>query len=289
MIDCSGTKFELVDQGNGLWLSKDWQKNLQEAGLLNFEDFCNLRGEVVDRNQRSLVYRLELGPLREIFYLKIHTNYYKQGLKTLLEKIPYTQIELNNMMRYARIGLSALEPVAWGWKPDTPKGAVSFLLTKELTGYKSLQEWYKDPEYSTPTKRRPLAKAVAQMLASMHVHGLAHIDLFSWHIFVKKDGNFWTAHPIDLERTKHQGCWPWSRLTSRFNQAHDLAALHLTTPWPQISYGERMRFFNDYCAFLGAPKDTSRFFLRIILRIARHLCRKKRFLPYGLVSKFRKQ
>ncbi len=287
MIDCTGTKFELVDQGNGLWTFEDWQNFLKEAGLLKFEDFCNLKGKVVDKNRRSLVYRLELGPLREIFYLKIHTNYYKQGLKTLLAKIPYTQIELNNMMRYARVGLSALEPVAWGWRPETQEGAVSFLLIKELTGYKSLQEWYKDPACSTPSQRRPLAQAVAKMVATMHGHGLAHIDLFSWHIFVKKDGDQWFAQAIDLERTRHQGCWPWSRLACRFDQAHDLAALHLTTPWPQISFGERMHFFKDYCSSLGIP--PKRAFLRVILLIARHLCRKKRFRPYGLVNKFLKK
>lgn len=286
MIDCHGTRFELVDSGNGLWVFKKWQDFLQDAGLVEFTDFCTLTGKEMDRNRRSVVYRLELGVKREIFYLKIHTNYYQRGLKTLFRKVPYPFIELSNMMEYARAGLSELEPVAWGWQPGTAEGDISFLLIKELSDYKSLLEWLEDPACATYRQRRPLIQAVARMMATMHDHGIAHIDLFSWHVFAKKVGDQWTAHPLDLERTKRQGGWPWSKLLSRQQQANDLAVLHLTTPWPQISWRERMRCYHDYCEFRKFPKGD-RFFLAQVLSIARHRGRKGKFQRYGVAKKLR--
>ncbi|MBU0681663.1 MAG: lipopolysaccharide kinase InaA family protein [Proteobacteria bacterium] len=286
MIDCHGTRFELLDQGNGLWIFKKWQDFLLKAGLGDFTDFCTLTGKEMDRNRRSVVYRLELGAAKEVFYLKLHKNYYKKNLATLFRKVPYLQIELANMMEYARAGLKDLEPVAWGWQQGTTEGDISFLLIKELSNYKSLQEWLNDPACATPKQRRPLARAVARMMATMHDHGLAHIDLFTWHIFAKKEGEHWTAHPIDLERTKRQGCWPWSKQLNRHKQANDLAVLHLTTPWPQTSWRERMRCYHDYCEFRKFPKGD-RFFLAQVLSIARHRGRKGKFQVYGVAEQLR--
>ncbi|PLX50924.1 MAG: hypothetical protein C0613_02515 [Desulfobulbaceae bacterium] len=286
MIDCHGTRFEPLDQGNGLWIFKKWQPLLKEAGLVEFADFCRLTGKEMDRNHRSVVYRLELGPNKATFYLKLHTNYYKKGLGTFFRKRPYTLIELANILKYAKAGLGELEPVAWGWQPGRPEGDVSFLLIKELTGYKSLSDWLADPACATAGQRRPLARAVARMMATMHEHGLAHIDLFAWHVFAKKEGDEWTAHPLDLERTKKQGCLPWSRILARNRQANDLAVLHLTVPWPQTSWSERMRCFHDYCIFRQLPAGD-RHFLARVLTIARHRGRKGKFQFYGVAEKLR--
>lgn len=286
MIDCHDTPLELLDQGNGLWIFKKWQGLLQEAGLHEFTDFCTLTGKEMDRNRGSVVYRLELGPQKEVFYLKLHTNYYKRGLNTLFRKVPYAQIELSNMMEYTRAGLGELEPVAWGWQPATAEGDISFLLIKELSGYKSLKDWLNDSDCATAKQRRPLINAVARMMATMHDHGLAHIDLFAWHIFAKKEGDQWFAHPIDLERTKRRGCWPWSKILIHHKQANDLAVLHLTIPWPQISWSERMRCYHDYCFFRKIPKGD-RTFLSQVLAIAKHRGRKGKFQFYGVAKQLR--
>jgi hypothetical protein len=287
MMDCHGPRHQLLDQGKGLWIGKKFLPLFQEAGLTTFDDFCRLTGQEMDRNRRSVVYRLELGPDKEIFYLKLHTNYYKRGLLTLFRKIPYAHLELSNMMEYSRAGLDELEPAAWGWQPGRPEGDVSFLLIKELSGYRSLQEWLKDPACATASQRRPLFQAVARMMATMHDHGLAHIDLFAWHVFAKKEGEQWTAHPIDLERSKRRGSWPWSNLLTRHRQANDLAVLLLTTPWPQVSWAERLRCFHDYCLFRQFPQGGARPFLRSVLAIARHRGRKGKFQRYGVAQQLR--
>lgn len=284
MIDTSGTRYELEEGGDGLWFFKDWGDFLKSAGLTEFDQFVHLSGLEVDRNRRSLVYRLKLGEENHVFYLKLHKNYVKKSLTTLYKKVPLTQIELTNMMHYARAGLDELEPVAWGWRSGA-EGDVSFLLIKELEGYQSLQDFLNGPDGSSRQQRRAVARAVEAMLAKMHRCGLAHIDLFSWHVFVKKieDGHF-LAHPIDLERTKVKGGWPWSQWLIRRKQANDLAVLHLTVPWPQISFAERMSFYHAYCKSLGLS-DKDRSFVRLILATARHRGRKRKFKPFGVAAR----
>lgn len=208
----------------------------------------------------------------------------KNGLGTFFKKVPYCKIELNNMMHYTRAGLAELEPVAWGWRSG--KEDVAFLLIKELDGYVSLQEWLKSPDCFSAKKRRKVSTAIARMLALMHSYGLAHIDLFTWHIYLKKDGDGFKAHPIDLERTKVKSFWPWSPWIMRYKQVNDLAVLHLTAPWPQISFSERMRFYYDYCSFVGI-KPGDRSFLKRIMAIARHRGRKRKFKRFGVAERLR--
>ena len=284
MIDTTGTQYELEDCGDGLWVFKGWQDFLKSAGLTEFNQFIQLSGKEVDRNRRSVVYRLTLGEEKQVFYLKLHENHVRRRLTTLYKKVPFTQIELTNIMHYARAGLDELEPVAWGLRPGD-HGYNSFLLIKELDGYQALDDYLNGPDCSSRQQRRAVAKAVVVMLAKMHCCGLAHIDLFSRHIFIKKtkDDHF-LAHPIDLERTANKGGWPWSQWLIRRKQANDLAVLHLTIPWPQISYAERMEFYHAYCKKTGIRKGD-RSFLKLILAIAKHRGRKSKFEPFGVSTR----
>ena len=278
MVDTSGTRYKIDCKSGGVCVFRGWEDFVESVGLKEFDDFLYLNGQVVDRNKRSVVYQLELGNKKEIFYIKIHRNYFKKGLNTFFKKIPYCKIELNSMMHYARAGLDELEPVAYGWRPG--KEDVGFLLIKELKNYQSLKDWIKSPECVSRKERQSIAKAVATMLYKMHQNGIAHIDLFSWHVFIKKEDGY-VAHPIDLERTKLKGNWPWSGWLFLWNRATDLAVLHLTVPWPQIGFAERMKFFQEYCRLCDVNVNK-RFFLKLILVIARNRGRKKKFYRYGV-------
>lgn len=279
MIDTSGTCHNYSKAGHDIWIFNGWKKFLGSEGLTEFDHFLQLTGQQMDRNRRSVVYRIELGSDKQIFYIKIHRDYYKQSVSTFFRKVPYAEIELNCLMHYERAGLNKLEPVAWGWRPEG--GNVGFLLLKELSGYISLQDWLNSDDSLKPDQRELVSKAVASMLATMHRYGLAHIDLFSWHVFIKKNEDKFDAHPIDLERTKNKGCWPWSKWFARLKQANDLAVLHLTVPWPQVSFAQRMRFYHEYCNLVGL-KDKNHFFLKFILKTAKHRGRKRKFKKYGV-------
>ena len=98
-----------------------------------------------------------------------------------------------------------------------------------------------------------MTRSCAAMVRGMHNYGLAHIDLFSWHVFVRVSDGGNEVVPIDLERTKLRKSWPLGSFFIRLKQLHDLAVLHLTTPWPQVSDPLRMLF---YLEWLDAEKLT---------------------------------
>ncbi len=284
MIDTSGTRYNLEQLAEDLWVFHGWQDFLRGLKLNSFDSFFRLTGEVMDRNRRSVVYRLVLGEEGRVFYLKIHKNYFKKDLRTLYKKVPLIQVELTNLMHYARVGFDVLEPVAWGWHP-VRGGGDSFLLVEELRGYRSLQEWLA-VEGSGPDFLGEISKALASMLAKMHANGLAHVDLFSWHVFLEKGPDKFKAIPIDLERTKIKGKWPWSRMHIGWKQANDLAALHLTAPWPQVSFRQRLRFYLSYCHLMGGQRCKKRL-LRRVLVVAARRGRHKKFKKFGVAATLR--
>lgn len=283
MIDTYGTRYSIEKLAVDLWVFQGWQDFLKHLKLNTFDSFLGLSGEVVDRNRRSVVYRLVLGEGQRIFYLKIHRNYFKKNLRTLYKTVPVIQTELTNLMHYARAGFDVLEPVACGWHP-VKGGGDSFLLVEDLQGYRSLQEWLADAEIETHGFHGKISEALASMLAKMHTYGLAHVDLFSWHVFLKKDQGKFKAIPIDLERTKIKGNWPfWSQLRIDRKQANDLAALHLTVPWPQVSMRQRLRFFLNYCRLMNGQCGNKRQ-LRKVLSIAGLRGQHKKFEKFGVAA-----
>lgn len=281
MIDTSGTRYKVEKVSDSFWVFNGWKNLLNECGLTEFKSFMELTGTIVDKNKRSMVYQIDLGKNKRRFYLKIHKNYIKRDLGTFFKAVPQTLIELKNLMHYARIGMDVLEPVAWGFHPS-PKGGDSFLLVEQLHGYRSLQEWLEEKETQNEAVQREISEALAVMAAKIHTHDLAHVDLFSWHVFLKKDQGSFTAIPIDLERTIIKGKWPlWSSAKIARKQAKDLAALHLTIPWPQVGLWQRLRWYVRYCQLTGGPQDKKKY-LKKILSITRKRGVQKKFKKFGV-------
>jgi len=284
MIDTSNTRYTYKPWAPGVWAFGGWQGFLRSQGLNEMDDFIALRGEVVDRNRKSLVHKISLGSPAETFYLKKHRGYMKRSWKRFFRSRIMVERELSNLMHYARAGFDALEPVAWGRRPRK-KGGESFFLLANLAGFKSLQAWLSDETFAADRMRRKaLGEAVTRMLKGMHEAGLAHVDLFSWHIFLKYQDDTFHAVPIDLERSAVKALWPWSSKKMMRKQANDLAALHLTVPWPQVGFGERMRFFLNYRGHRTLSREDRRL-LRKVLAIAQHRGRKNKFEPFGVADR----
>ena len=283
MIDTSGTRYKFESRAPGVWTLGGWQEFFRSLGLSNLEDFVKLRGEVVDRNRKSRVHRISLGSPAKTFYLKLHHDYVKRSCRSFFRPMAMVEQELANLMHYARAGFDALEPVAWGWR-RAEKSGDSFLLLAELKGYKSLQEWLSDRGLAAdPARLRTLIETVALMVKRIHEAGIVHMDLYSWHIFLKPEGDEFLALPIDLERSIIIGSWPWSSRRIMIKQANDLAALHITIPWPQVGFSERMRFFLNYRGHEALSRDDKRFLKKVLAR-ARRRGRQKKFKPFGVAS-----
>ena len=283
-INTSGTRYHFKPWSEGVWVLGGGENLLKSFGLKSFHDFFEVKGDIVDVNPRSRVIKALLGPKKKIFYLKLHKDYVKSSLKTFFRPIPMVMKELTNLMHYARLGYDHLEPVAWGWRPRKG-GGDSFLLVSNLAGFKPLSEMLSERALlSDPIERREIRKTVAEMLSRMHGAGLAHVDLFSWHIFLKRAGKGFIAQPIDLERTRVRTLWPWSFLRFRRKEASDLAALHLTVPFPDVGYGERLNFFLQYRGHRRLDRKDGALLKRVI-KESRRRGIKNKFKPYGIAGR----
>ncbi|MEA3386056.1 MAG: lipopolysaccharide kinase InaA family protein [Thermodesulfobacteriota bacterium] len=286
MIDTTATRYRFKAFAKDIHVLDGWKEFLQACGLNIFENFIVLTGEVVDRNSRSVVHRIELGDPPKTFYLKCHKNYVKQKAYTFFRPKPMIYTEIENMMHYARAGFDALDPVAWGWQKGKG-GGNSFLLIAELTGFISLQTCFNnDLIMGSVEKRLAISNALSSGLAVIHDAGLAHVDFFTWHVFIRPSLNGYKLQPIDLERSRKKGKMIWSSFTIKKKQIDDLASLHLTVPWPLVSFSERMRFFHDYRKKRGMS-GSGRKFLKVILKRAKHRGRRRKFKPYGVAGKLR--
>ncbi len=263
-----------------------WQELLQACGLNRFENFFALAGEVVDQNRRSVVYRIELGDSPRVFYLKCHKNYVKRKAGAFFRPKPMIYTELENMMHYARAGFDALDPVAWGWQQDKD-GGNSFLLIADLTDYRPLQSYLdNDLVMKSVERRRAISNALSSGLAAIHDAGLAHRDLFTWHVFLGPSLSGYKLQPIDLERSEKKGAMIWSSFMIKRKQIDDLASLHLTVPWPLVSFSERMRFFHDYRKKRGMS-GSGRKLLKAVLKRAGHKGHRRKFKPFGVAERLR--
>lgn len=284
MIDTTNTRYEYKLWSPGVWALMGWHDFLDAAKLKDMDDFMSLEGEIVDLNRKSQVHKIYLGSSPQTFFFKKHENYLKRTWKTFFRSVPMLKWELKNLMYYARAGFDALEPVAWGWRPHNG-GGDGFILVAELDGYKSLQDWFSDPDVlDDPIMLRSISTAVAGMLHRIHEAGIAHVDLFSKHVFLKPHGNKFLAHPLDLERTKVKGHWPWSSWRIRRKQVFDLAALHLTVPWPQVGFTKRLRFFLEYRGHSSLSQDDKQL-IRKALDIAIDKGQHHKFKPYGVADR----
>lgn len=287
MIDTTDTRYRFKSFAKDVHVLDGWQKFFRACGLNIFENFIALTGEVVDQNSRSVVHRIELGDPTRVFYFKRHKDFMKRSACTLFRPKPMIYNELENMMHYARAGFDAVDPVAWGWQKDKV-GGNSFLLTAELTDYRPLQSYLdNDLIMRSAEKRYAISNALSSMLAAIHDAGLAHADLFTWHIFLRPSWSSYKLQPIDLERSRKKGkmiCL--SSFKIKRKQIDDLASLHLTVPWPLVSFSERMRFFHDYRKKRGML-GSGRKLLKAILKRAKHRGGRRKFKPYGVARKLR--
>ena len=286
MIDTTATRYKFKSFAKDVHVMDGWQEFLQGCGLNSFENFISLKGEVVDRNSRSIVHRLKLGDPPGIFYLKCHRNYARRKASSFFRLEPMIYTELENMMHYARAGFDALDPVAWGWQKGKG-GGNSFMLMTDLRDYRPLQAYLdNDLIMESAEKRRTISSALSSGLAAMHDAGLAHMDFFTWHVFLRPSLNGYKFQPIDLERSIKKRKMFWSSFIIKRRQVDDLASLHLTVPWPLVSFSERMRFFRDYRKKRGMHGSGHKF-LRAILKRCKQRGRKRKFTPYGVAERLR--
>jgi heptose I phosphotransferase len=144
------------------------------------------------------------------YFLKYHGPVgWKELLKNLIQiKIPVVgaEREWKALLKLQSIKVNCPEPIAFMSKGWNPANKESFLVTKDLEGTISLEDFFKnkmDRDISVAQKR-DLLKNVARICRAIHMNGLNHRDLYLCHFHIEKDTNstYKDIALIDLHRAQ---------------------------------------------------------------------------------------
>jgi heptose I phosphotransferase len=150
-----------------------------------FAEVDRLQGEVFRQVASRRTIRVALDGRH--YFAKIHHGVgWREIFKNLLHlKLPVlgAQNEWRALNRLHEIGVRTLTPVAFGHRGRNPARVRSFLITEELTGTTSLEDfcatWAAHPP--APRLRSALIEQLAGLVRGMHSHGINHRDCYICH------------------------------------------------------------------------------------------------------------
>lgn len=231
-----------------------WENILEYNNLSDFDSIWNLEAEWFEApNKRrggwSGVNRLELrdpsGYGTKSIFLKRQENHICRTMLHPLKGIPTFRREIKNLFKFNKLGLPTLSPIYYAER-KTNSGFKSILITEELVGYKSLDEWsliWHEQGWPCKELRSRLMRDLSAIIRKIHKCGFRHGCLYPKHIFVKfanedlsRDQNI-EIRMIDLEKTRY---WPFKKVCI----VKDLSALNRHSQhWRTV---ERLKFYKLY-------------------------------------------
>ncbi len=232
-----------------LWLSDRFRTLWQ--GRDPFDEVDQLQGEVFRQVASRRTIRVALDGRH--YFAKIHHGVgWREIFKNLLHlKLPVlgAENEWQALNRLHEIGVRTITPVAFGRKGCNPARIHSFLITEELTGTTSLEDfcatWAAHPP--PPQLRKALIEQLAGMVQRMHAHGINHRDCYICHFHLDTssglappDADKARLYVIDLHRAQIR------RRTPRRWLVKDLAGLYFSAMDIGMTRTDRSRFMAAY-------------------------------------------
>jgi heptose I phosphotransferase len=265
--------FVCTDAGR-VWVAPAYVETFRQHGLTHFASFMQYaEGERIKKNLYREILRFAL-PGTPYLFLKRHftARFWDTVWAWLRRAKSQAYHELEAIGYLQAIGVSTLQPVAFGEIHPLGQPCQSFLITEELSGSKlqyylpsHQQKWQEDLLF-----RHELIRQLAEMAALLHSHYLHHQDFYLGHILLELpngDNGRFRLRLLDLQRLYRR------RPLARRWRIKDLAELHYSAPTPLVSRSDRLRFWYHYS---GSRELTAaaRYFIAAIERwrnkIARH-------------------
>ncbi len=267
----------------GILVNADYLPLLENSGLADFERIYHFRGgtAVKQIDQRSVT-RIELSHDHEpiVLYLKRHV-----GARLSLGELvghwfagrPGSPglAEFENICAFRNSGLPTVVPVAAGEKRTGLFRYESFLITKNVEPYMSLETIIRQHSHLLDgpdgnRRKKHWIESIARMARIMHSNGFNHRDFNATHVLIGPEDTD-EKSPLalfDLQRVDRK---KWMRYHWMIKT---LAELNYSMPAPLFDRADRWRL---YLAYRGKKKERSlwdrvRFFLimRKTRRIERH-------------------
>lgn len=218
-----------------------------------FEQILALEGEVYRHfaNRRTL--RVALGD--HGYFVKIHGGVgWKEIAKNLLSlRFPVVSAanEWLAIHRMQELGVATLTIAGYGVRGWNPAARESFLITDELMGTVSLEDYCRDWQEAPPPPalKRALIAQVAGIARRLHENGVNHRDFYLCHLhlqtasverFRADPGQPLVIHVIDLHRTQVRARTP------RRWRDKDLVGLYFSAMDAGLSRRDLSRFVRHY-------------------------------------------
>ena len=216
-----------------------------------FDRILALEGRVYRElnGRRTLRFELE----NRGYFLKAHRGTtWGEILKNLLSlRCPVlgADVECRAIERFDEIGIETTPLKGHGARAGGPTRRQSFLITEELTGTESLEDYCRDWPRSPPTfrLRRARFEGVAALVRRMHESGVHHRDCYACHFLLDLDSAMRVGQDepprillIDLHR---------ARLGDRIGdraRVKDLAALLFSSLDFGLTRADMLRFASVY-------------------------------------------
>jgi heptose I phosphotransferase len=167
-------------------------------------------------------------------------------------------------MALRRAGVPTLAIAAYARRGRNPAAVVSMIVTAELTGTVSLENYCADwaAQPPTPAVRMRLIRTLADSARRMHAAGLNHRDFYLCHFHLDEPSlqeRETRCYLIDLHRAQIR------EYTPRRWRVKDLAGLYFSAMDCGLSRRDLVRFIRHYSAggLRAAPANDKRLWLQV--------------------------
>ncbi len=216
-----------------------------------FEEADRLRGTIFRqmKSRRTLRFTID----GKAYFAKIHHGVgwaeIAKNLVHLKRPVLGAESEWAALKHLHQLGVETMTPVAFGLRGRNPATRRSFIITEELAGTDSLEDFCADWASAPPAfrLRKALIERVASMVREMHRHGLNHRDCYICHFHLDISAGRQCVDPddlhlyvIDLHRAQIR-----RRVPSRW-VVKDLAGLYFSAMDVGLTRTDRLRFIQTY-------------------------------------------
>ena len=250
--------------------------------LVDFQSVMTATGEYYRDLPTRQTLKITGGPHSKALFLKRHLGVgWREIFKNLLQgRLPVigAENELKAIRRLEQIGVDTLTCVGFGKMGSNPARQQSFIVTEDLTGSLSLEEFTAGWENEKPSAERvKLKRLVIQRLAmiarQLHESGVNHRDFYICHFHLWRQQWLAVAEKpviaeemtsprlvlIDLHRVQIR-----RRLPLRW-RLKDLAGLYFSAMDAGLTQRDCLRFIAEY-GRVTTPPEAQPLGLKILLQ-----------------------
>lgn len=233
-----------------IFLPDSWKKQWQGEDL--FEQLFAIQGDEYRNMDGRRTLRFDM--LGKSYFAKLYRGIgWKRILKSIfsLRKPPVlcAKNEWLAIQKLTDLGVDTMTIVGYGTRGSSPATKQSFLITEDLQGTESLEDfcrpWVDTPP--SPTLKRALIKKIAQVTRTLHEQGINHRDYYLCHFLLDVssgkdllDPHNLTAYLIDLHRVQFRSTVPlrW--------RVKDIASLYFSSMEIGLTKRDLYRFICEY-------------------------------------------